>query len=230
MASVRPVIFDIDGTLLLSGPVVREVFAQAFADICDEAAPLWGVHFAGMTDRGILRLLLEKLGRGDEFDRLFPAFAEHFPELLGQRYPGASGPYLLPGVQDLLDALKRRREVVLLLGSGNLRRTAHIKLDRFGLLPYFVAGAFGSEHERRDAIFQDALDQSRSDLGWDGETTKAWIIGDTESDVESAHKVGARVLAVATGPSKEESLENADALVPDLSDTVRVLQILGVET
>ena len=45
------IIFDIDGTLLLSGPRVRALFSEAFQESFGRPAPLDGLSFAGHTDR-----------------------------------------------------------------------------------------------------------------------------------------------------------------------------------
>jgi phosphoglycolate phosphatase len=222
------IIFDIDGTLILSGPVVRECFAEAFHLACDVEAPLWGVHFAGMTDRGIFRLLLEKAGLDGDFESRFQGFRQHFVEIMESRYQDSHGPHLMPGVVELLETLSARTDVGLLLGSGNLRETASIKLARFDLERFFVGGVFGGDHAERTDIFLRALELGRSQLGWRGEAADAWVIGDTLADLDAARGAGMRMLAVATGPIPTDDLREAgaDAWLADLGDTERALELL----
>ena len=224
----RPIIFDVDGTLLLSGTVVRDVFAQAFEDVCGVKPQIDGLFFAGMTDRSIFRALMRRSDVAGDFEPLFTSFAKRFAERLTSVYPDAEGPRLMPGVRELLDALFGMPGTILLLGTGNCRETARIKLERFALNRYFVDGAFGSEFERREDVIGAALERSQKRFGGDSKASDAWVIGDTRNDIEAAKRVGTRVLVVATGPTPAEDLRDAgaDAWLPDLSDTKRVMDIL----
>ena len=230
MARPRLILFDIDGTLLLSGPRVRELFAEAFEDTFGVEAPLDGVHFAGMTDRGIVRLLLERVGRprSDGFEGDFARFGEAFALRMEEVYPGCEGPYLMPGVHALLHALHEDPSVILLAATGNLPRTARVKLARFGLDHFLPHGAYGDAHEGRPGLFAHALEVARAELGWRGRPEEVWILGDTRADVEAARAVGCRILAVGTGILDHADLRETgpDAWMADLGDTEAVLALL----
>ncbi len=62
----------------------------------------------------------------------------------------------------------------------------------------------------------------------DAAAAHAVVIGDTPHDVRCAAAHGARSLAVMTGGCSAEALlaAGADAVVPDLSDTARVVAII----
>jgi phosphoglycolate phosphatase-like HAD superfamily hydrolase len=228
----RLILFDIDGTLLLSGPRVRALFAESFRAVFGLEPPLDGVHFAGMTDRGIVRRLLRRAGAGlvdgDAFAVGFARFAEDFARRMEEVYPGCEGPRLMPGVRSLLQALHADPSVVLLAATGNLPRTARVKLARFGLDHFLPHGAYGDAHEEREELFRHALELARRDLGWKGRAGEVWILGDTRDDVEAARAVGARILAVGTGVPPTEDLRPLapDAWLADLGDTEAVLRIL----
>jgi len=232
--AARLIIFDIDGTLLLSGPRVRELLAQAFEESFGQPARLDGLSFAGHTDRWILRTLLQRARIGDpplpkgDFALSFMRFARRYEHLMRIGYPSAEGPHLLPGVRQLLAALDAEPGVRLLLASGNLQATAHIKLDRFGLRKYLPLGVYGDAYETRTQIFRAAIELAERDLGFEKGKTPTWIVGDTVSDVRATKEVGARSLAVLTGPSGIEDPRKAgpDATIEDFSSLHLVLDLL----
>lgn len=70
-------VFDIDGTLLLSGPVVHESFARSFEHAAGVPARLEGLRFAGRTDRGIFADLHRRGGSKVPLAESFEAFRAH---------------------------------------------------------------------------------------------------------------------------------------------------------
>jgi phosphoglycolate phosphatase len=233
---VHTILFDIDGTLLLSGAVVRDVFVRTFERVCGRPAAGGRFSFAGLTDRGIFHRLLDG-GRtpaatqetGTEAAALFARFAAEYPLALDEIYPTAAGPYLLPGVAELLASLHGRGDVALALATGNLRASAYVKLRRFGLDAYFPAGGFGDDHVDRWRVFDAAIQAARRHYGSGVPAMRPWVIGDTRQDVDAARKLGLRALAVATGPAGAVDLIGADVVLEDLSDTTAVLDALFAE-
>jgi phosphoglycolate phosphatase-like HAD superfamily hydrolase len=226
-ASLKLILFDIDGTLLLSGRVVKDAFLRAFDEITGETGDLDGVRFAGKTDRSILRQMLARLGREGDLEKLFGPFVRNFVDRLRVTFPRAEGPYLLPGVLPLLRALDRAG-FALAVGTGNVRESAMIKLGRFGLDRFFPAGGFGDRHEDRTAVFREAIESARAHYGWAAGAQSVWVVGDTAADVYSAQAVGARALAVGTGPVPSEELVScgADRVVADLSATWEIIDFI----
>jgi phosphoglycolate phosphatase-like HAD superfamily hydrolase len=224
----RLIIFDIDGTLLLSGPVARELFLRAFEEVFELTADPRDLSFAGRCDRGVVSLLLQRANASQKLPASFSRFARRYASLMREVYPTAKGPHLLPGVKELLFALREDPSVLLLIGSGNLPETARVKLARFGLDSFFEHGVYGDHHEERTALFAAALTLARETMGWSGARERAWVVGDTVSDVEAAQKVGVKSLAVATGPTAAGDLRRArpDALFADLSSLEDVIGTL----
>lgn len=226
-AWLRLVLFDIDGTLLLSGNLIRKVFGESFEAVTGIRAGLDGIFFAGNTDRAIFRQVMEKAGLRGDFDRLFLLFSRRFADRLREVYPAGDGPVLLPGALPLLRALKRRG-FALAVATGNLRETALVKLQRFGLDRFFPAGGFGDAVESRVDVFRAALESARAHYGWAAGARGTWVVGDTPADIRGAREIGATPIAVATGPVPRADLEAAgpETLLPDLKDTRRVLSLL----
>jgi phosphoglycolate phosphatase-like HAD superfamily hydrolase len=220
------VLFDIDGTLLLNGTVVNEIFLEIFERVSGCPPVVGRFSFAGLTDRGIFHRLLEGVTVDEDPDVLYDRFAAEYPTALNEIYATADGPFLLPGVEDLVAMLAARDDVALALATGNIRATAYIKLRRFGLDAYFPVGGFGGDHLERHRVFEAAHAVARAHYALDGEAARPWVIGDTRADVEAARRTGMRVMGVATGPLSVEELADADVALRDLSDTEAVVEAL----
>ena len=222
------VVFDVDGTLLLSGKVSLKNYCRAFADVSGVIPSLDNILFPGMTDRGIFRAMLEANGVDADFEALFSAFARSFTRRITEVYEDAEGPHLLSGVRELVLEMAVDDRIILALGTGNIRETAYLKLKRFGLDKYFPVGGFGGDYEQREDVIRAAVVEAGRFYGWSGQ---AWVIGDTAKDVEAAHAVGARAIAVASGiVDKSELLAtDAEVILDDLSDTDKVIEIVTAD-
>ena len=177
-----------------------------------------GVVFQGRTDRWILDEVQRQTGAAVDLPTFLPRYYEMLEEELAARDPRA-----LPGVPELIEALAARDDVVLGLGTGNLRRAAFLKLASVGLDGYFTGGGFGDDHVDRIAML---LDGAR-EIGW-REGDRLAVIGDTEHDIAGGRALGAFVLAVATGWTSLEDLarHEPDAVLPDLTDLDGVMATL----
>jgi phosphoglycolate phosphatase-like HAD superfamily hydrolase len=233
--TLRLVLWDIDGTLVQAGQVGRDIFAEAFLAVFgrapDEVAA-GALAMAGRTDHEIaLDFLASHRIAGAETH--LPAFSQALVAALAAkqaviRERGRA----LPGAEAALAALGERPDVVQSLLTGNVEPNAVVKLAAFGLEGYLdvEVGGFGSDHRHRPSLVGVARRKAERKYGvaFDGDATV--LVGDTPLDVAAGRDGGARVVAVATGPYGVEELEatGADAVLPDLRDTDRVLAaILG---
>jgi phosphoglycolate phosphatase-like HAD superfamily hydrolase len=220
---VRCALFDIDGTLVSMRGAGSRSMDRAFERLTGIPDAFRDVPMAGRTDRAILETALERLaaaGRGPVLAESFHAefTTGYFEELETEAMK--PGPTVCPGVLATLDHLERR-EVVLGLGTGNYAGAARIKLARFGLWSRFPFGGFGDEtRDRPEVVVRAAREGMRRSGATPAEVV---VIGDTRADIEAARAVGARVLAVATGPipAAELAAGRPDHLVPTLLDALR---------
>ena len=227
---MRVVLFDIDGTLLSSRGAGRRAMEAALVAHFGTAGPS-GYRYDGKTDRQIARDLMRAAGFDDgAIDARTPALFEHY--LNGLHTELAAAPDALEvhaGVPALLDALDDRTDVLVGLLTGNIEGGARAKLAAAGLAPArFRVGAFGSDHERRDALPAIAQRRAAAFLGRDVAGGALVIIGDTPNDITCGRSVAARAIAVATGSYKTDALaEYAPAAVfEDLRDTPRVVDAI----
>ncbi len=217
-------LFDIDGTLLVSRGRGLRAMHHAFKTVFERPARPAEIVPHGKTDP----ILFEEMARAYEIspslleervDRLRIVYVTELERLL--REPGCIE--LKPGIPRLLQRLARANGLQLGLVSGNLARTAWLKLEAAGLAGYFSGGAFGSDARDRSSMVEHALQR----FGVTAPRT-AWVIGDTPDDVASGRARGTRTLAVATGRHDVEALRRCrpDVVLEDFSDVDRVVDIL----
>ena len=219
----RLLLFDIDGTLLRCGPQVGRIFVQSLVEVYGVAGETEGYSFSGKTDPQIVLELQQQAGLAEEtildllpdMRRLYTAKleAELDRDLM----------LVLPGVQSLLDSLVERGDLELALLTGNWQDCATIKLSRFGLEQYFGFGAFGEDGPERRKLVPVALERAAVHSGTRFAPEEALIVGDSVLDVDCAQASGVPALAVATGFTSHEHLEQsgADWVFADLEQARR---------
>ena len=226
---MRLLLFDIDGTLILTGGAGSRAMTRAFAATHGLEDALQKVDLAGRTDRIIMREALTHAGRDHE-DVDLDEFREAYCSALREEIqkPGTGRRGLLPGVRPLLDALAARDDVRLALLTGNFRASAEIKLAAFGVWDYFSWGAFADDAIERDDLIRIAHARHETRHGRLIEPEAVVVIGDTPHDIRCARAGGAKAIAVATGNYDRAALRGhqPDALFADLTDTDAVLDAL----
>jgi len=227
---VKLVLFDIDGTLLLSDGAGRRAINRALREVFGTSGPS-DYFFDGKTDPQIVRELMRLAGHGDEhIDARMERLLERYLELLREELNDPTHhPYALPGVPDLLDALDRRANVILGLLTGNLEQGARAKLEAVGLDPArFRVGAYGSDHEKRPELPAIAAARTKRRLGIDVTGDAIVVIGDTPADLTCGRALGASAIGVATGRYTVEQLRQHDPLevFQDLSATDAVMRAI----
>jgi phosphoglycolate phosphatase len=227
---MKLVLFDIDGTLLLSDGAGKRALHRALREVFGSTGPT-DYFFDGKTDPQIVRELMRHDGHDDvRIDADMKALLARYLEFLREelRAPGKRA-YTLPGVPQLLDALEARANVILGLLTGNLEQGARAKLEAVGLDPArFRIGAFGSDHEQRPELPAIARERTRRQLGVDLSGDAMVVIGDTPADLTCGQSIGASAIGVATGRYSVQQLMQHDplAVFSDLSDTPAVTRAI----
>jgi phosphoglycolate phosphatase len=223
------ILFDIDGTLVLTGRAGMRAMNLACHDVVAGDDAMAGVQFAGRTDWSILDDILRKHGKSMDaalLDELRERYVQHLKDEI-QR-PGTGVKDVMPGVRELLEALQAREDTALALLTGNFLEGARIKLEYFDLWKYFPCGAFGGDSPNRNDLVPIARARA-SECGIPAtEPANVLVIGDTPNDIECALVAGATPIGVATGGYSVDDLRasGAEIVFKDLSDTQAFLALL----
>jgi len=223
------VLFDIDGTLVLTGGAGARAMARAFDQLYAVHDAFAGIPMAGRTDSWILSDTMRAHGlahNAKETARFREAYLPLLLEELEKPHPRKE---VMPGVRALLDALAPRGDIYLALLTGNFEPAARAKLEYFDLWRYFRCGAFGDDAPDRNGLLPRAWATVAASAGPICEPHRTIVIGDTPLDVACAAAGGARSIAVATGSHDLDELRacGADAVFADFSDTDRVLHTIA---
>lgn len=219
MSDIRAVLFDIDGTLLVTGGAGAVAWQRAFHELYGVDANIEEHTHAGMTDPEIAEIVFrEVIGRdGSDAERVqaIGVYLSHLADAVNE----SSGYRVMPGVEELLPRLVERG---LLLGivTGNIEAAAHIKLARADLNRFFAFGGYGSDSRDRTELTREALERGGAVAGNPIDPATAIAVGDTPRDVEAGHGAGIRVVGVATGAYTVEELREAGAdwALPSVAD------------
>jgi phosphoglycolate phosphatase len=207
---IKAVLFDIDGTLLVTGGAGAVAWQRAFRELHGVDADIREHTHAGMTDPEIAEIVFrEVIGRdGSEAERAeaIAAYLGHLDDAVEE-----SGGYrIMPGIEALLPRLAKRG-VLLGIVTGNIEAAAHIKLARGALNRFFAFGGYGSDSRDRTELTRKALERGATVSGSPLDRAATIAVGDTPRDVKAAHGAGIQVVGVATGQYTLEELRGAGA-------------------
>lgn len=230
MNSTHLILFDVDGTLLLSGGAGARALNIAFERIYGIPNGMRHVHPHGKTDELIVQEMfrshLERCGSETEVKALL----ERYLEILPITVRDSKNFHLMPGIPGLLSYLRSRKDVFMGLGTGNIEEGARIKLSRGGLNRFFSFGGFGSDSGDRAELLEAGFQRGEQIIQKKSprKSIVRWVIGDTWRDVSAGRACGASTIAVATGGDSLYELASAspDFLFATLEDKQAIFEIL----
>jgi phosphoglycolate phosphatase len=241
------VLWDVDHTLLDAGGAGIQLIRRAFTEMFGRDFPHTPA-LAGRTDRAIQLEVLTRSGVAEPQAEL-PAFQQLVAGLAPQlgglvRESGRA----LPGAIEALTAVAALADghggpgpgsadhggpLVQSVLTGNMQATAAAKLAALDLDRFLDlrVGAYGDAHEIRADLVPVARARAAAAYGGDFAGPATVLIGDTPLDIEAAQLAGARSIAVATGgfSAAELTAAGAGTVLPDLTDTARVLAAITAE-
>lgn len=211
MPSARiAVLFDIDGTLLITGGAGAASWRLAFNELYEIPADIGKFTDTGMTDPEVGRktfvAVLNREPSRAEFAKLLERRLHYLHETVAE-----SEDYrVLPGVEDLLPELMEDGYLLGLV-TGNVEAAAHIKLHRARLNRFFSFGGYGSDSNDRGELTKTALERATLVYGEPVTAAQAVVVGDTPHDVEGAHAAGIQCIGVGSHKFSVTQLRDAGA-------------------
>ena len=208
--AIRAVLFDIDGTILVTGGAGGVAWQRAFQELHGVEANVAEHTDAGMTDPEIAAIVFREVigreGSAEERARAIAGYLKHLPETVAE----SSGYRVMPGIEELLERLIDAGSLLGLV-TGNIEAAAHIKLARASLNRFFSFGGYGSDSADRTEVTKAALGRGSLVSGGTLADGACIAVGDTPRDVVAGHGAGIEVVGVATGSYGVEQLREAGA-------------------
>jgi phosphoglycolate phosphatase-like HAD superfamily hydrolase len=207
---IRAVLFDIDGTLLVTGGGGGVAWQRAFEELHGVEADIAEHTDAGMTDPEIAAIVFREVigreGSPEERSKAIGCYLKHLPVAVAK----SDGYRVMPGIEQLLSRLIEDG-VLLGLVTGNIEAAAHIKLARANLNRFFGFGGYGSDSADRTEVTKAALARGALVSGGTLDDGACIAVGDTPRDVTAGHGAGIEVVGVATGSYSVDQLDDAGA-------------------
>jgi phosphoglycolate phosphatase-like HAD superfamily hydrolase len=227
-------LFDIDLTLLTSGGAGEAALTLAGREVVGPAYSHEGLQVAGRLDRLIFADLLT-LNGVEATEAAQERVRERYTHHLGEQLSTNPRKAALPGVDEVLAALRGREDVVVGVLTGNYERSGRMKLDAVGIdAQQFVVQAWCDFAPRFSPKRADLVDvamqqcEQRTSRRLRGKDVV--VIGDTHHDVECAKAHGCVSVAVATGRTSATDLAaaGADRVLDSMADVGATLRAFGV--
>jgi phosphoglycolate phosphatase-like HAD superfamily hydrolase len=215
---IRAVLFDIDGTLLVTGGAGAVAWQRAFQELHGVEANIEEHTRAGMTDPEIVEIIFrEVIGRDGSEDERAAAVAGYLGNL-ADAVAESDGYRVMPGIEETLPRLAEQG-VLLGIVTGNVEAAAHIKLARGDLNRFFAFGGYGSDSRDRAELTRRAVERGGEVQGSPLDLEQTIAVGDTPRDVSAGHGAGIKVVGVATGAYsvEEQRAAGADWAIPDVT-------------
>ena len=184
MNKKKAVVFDFDGTLSNSFPLVAGKITEAIAMFRkEELTEEENNSIYGPTEEGIILKLIKDKGDAKEcFLRYLDLYNEYHEELL---------PDFIPGIRELLEELNKRNIPVYLL-TGRSKESTMITLTKFNAFKYFKAiytgGLYGEVKEELLNELASIHHYNKEDLVY---------IGDSLHDVPQCRRANVDIISVS---------------------------------
>jgi phosphoglycolate phosphatase len=215
---IKTVLWDIDGTLLVTGGAGAVAWQRAFQEQWGVEANIEEHTQAGMTDPEIAAIIFREVigreGSDEERAAAIAGYLAHLEDAVSE----SNGYRIMPGIEETLPRLASQG-VLQGIVTGNIEAAAHIKLARGNLNRFFQFGGYGSDSSDRTEVTKRALERGQGVLGTTLERAEAIAVGDTPRDVAAGHGAGIRVVGVATGAYtiEQQRAAGADWPIPDVT-------------
>jgi phosphoglycolate phosphatase-like HAD superfamily hydrolase len=209
---MKYLLWDIDGTLLISGGAGIKAIGEAVKQRFHKDDFEFGESMAGRTDSYIIKKIVKNYKKkytAADAAGFFITYNQIFNKLL----PKCNGK-LLTNVKTTLEYLENEKDqFTSTLLTGNCKPAGMKKVQYFGIDQHFniELSAFGELSEDRNLLAEAAY-QKISMFDPSVSPNDIIVIGDTSYDVSCAHAIGARSLIILEG--KFNSLESIKAKNP----------------
>ncbi len=206
---IKAVIFDMDGVLVDSEPVIESAAISALKEYGVDARPEDFISFVGAGDGRFIGGVAEKHGlsyKEEMKDRLYEIYFQILEDKLG----------VFEGVIPLLDRLEKERYILALASSADrIKVEANLKAAgiREGYFERILAGEDVSRKKPSPEIYFKTAEKLGVAPGG------CAVVEDALNGVKAAKSAGMRCIGVSTSFSAEElAASGADYVCGDISE------------
>jgi phosphoglycolate phosphatase-like HAD superfamily hydrolase len=208
-------IWDIDGTLIdcqASGRIALDI---AFYRCYGLKNATQGVNLGGKLDSVIIGDVIERNNLRNfeyiKFNKVYKRTLEKVLKNNGRKK-------ILGGIENILD-ISEKAGITNMIGTGNMKYGANIKLKSLAIDRYFKVGSYGDTSFTRVQMIERAKDIAKE--YYNREFESYFVIGDTPHDITGGKGAKCHTVAVATGRySKDTLMEHSpDLIFEHLDDT-----------
>jgi HAD superfamily hydrolase (TIGR01509 family) len=208
------VLFDMDGTLILSNKAHARAWVEVLAEHGRPVAYERVVKLMGMGGDVLVPTLFPDLD-GNEGEG--KALADAHKQLYLDKYAETVKP--APGARELMVALRARGTRVLVATSSG-RAELDRALETAGVADLLTEAATGDEAAQSKPA-PDVVAQGLAKL--DLPPSRVVMVGDSPYDITAAGRVGVKVVALRCGGFSDAELEGAAAIYDDPAELLRGL-------
>ena len=231
---MKVVLFDIDGTLVKAGGAGARALNHAVELMTGRKEACAQVQLQGATDKtnfdSAFRVGAGRKPTRKELAELTRHYVARLPlevkaSLKAKKYSKVKG------VEKFLEKLAGSGDLLLGLGTGNLRDGAFIKLEPSGLLKHFAFGGYGCDSHHRSEVLRKAVRRAEKLAKVKVKDREVFVIGDTHRDAEAAKEAGYHSGIVLDGFGDRGAIlrSNPELIANDFSDLEPWLIWLGLE-
>ncbi|MGM9582547.1 MAG: HAD family hydrolase [Phascolarctobacterium sp.] len=206
---MKYLMWDIDGTLILTGGAGKDAMINVIKDYYFLDAFDFTHSLAGLTDSDIIKSVVTRL-RGHCSSAEAAGLLIRYQMELPKQLPLHKGRILKNVEKTLAYFAQPNSKYLNCLLTGNIRSGAQEKLAYYGLDKYFSFdhSVFGEASENREELARIAFSRFFLLHNQNFSPEQMLFIGDTPNDVKCAHSIGARCLVVLDGSGyKREDFE-----------------------
>jgi phosphoglycolate phosphatase len=225
----RLILFDIDETMISSDGAGRRAISRVLHQHYKVAPHHMNIVMSGKTDPQILTEILTASDLpSHEIPAAIPIVIERYLDILQEEIAASKYYIVHDGVHQLLEAITNHPQMYLGLLTGNVERGARMKLAHFDLNKHFDMGAYGSDSANRLDLPAVAVERAEKLFNIQFKPDEIVIIGDSINDVLCAKGYGAKCIAVNTGKTSWQELEQShpEYLFQSLANTHEVMDAI----